>query len=163
MRGARHESSPPPPSGRTPRSSPPISRCTDATPVLASSPAIFFSRGNPAGRIQIDWCWFAAGVLMAGVFMVLLVIVAVGLSLIWRSQRSESIIHTWARENGYEVISAERQFLWRGPFWLRSDKNQTVYRITVRDASGRTRRGWARCGGWVFGLMSDTVTVEWDD
>jgi len=41
-------------------------------------------------------------------------------------------------------------------------RSQKVYRIKVRDNQGEILAGWARVGGWWFGLFSNTVVVKWD-
>ena len=97
------------------------------------------------------------------VFVFLIVIVLVILSMTWTFSRSTSIIETWARENGYRLLSSEYRWLAKGPYFFRTSKGQTVYRVTVQDAQGRTRSGYVRCGGWMFGLLSDKVDVRWDD
>ncbi len=97
------------------------------------------------------------------VVLIPFVIVLVVLSISWQSNRSLSIIEQWARENGYELLSSERCWFLRGPFFFRSDKKQTVYYVSLRDSGGNIRRGCVRCGGWLWGLWSDAVCVEWDN
>ena len=99
--------------------------------------------------------------LLQTVFIVLLLGAMVYLAWVWRRKRSEDIISRWAKENGYEVISAKLR-LWPGPFLFRRTEGQTVFRVHVRDGSGRERHGWLRCGGWVFGLLSNEAKVDWD-
>jgi hypothetical protein len=84
------------------------------------------------------------------------------LSLWWHFSRSRNMVQQWARDNGMELIEAERRFLRRGTYWWRTGKGQEVFRITVRDSSGQVRRGYARVGGWFMGMLSDQVNVEWD-
>jgi hypothetical protein len=95
-------------------------------------------------------------------FMILLPVAAVYLAWEWSRSRSRAIIDRWSKQHGYEVLSAAPR-LWRGPFLLRSGHGHTVYRVTVKDASGTARSGWVRCGSWLLGLVSDEITVEWDD
>jgi hypothetical protein len=78
------------------------------------------------------------------------------------NSRSRTLIDRWAEANGYQIISSERRYMLTGPFFFRSSKGQTVFRIRARDSAGRVREGWARCGGWILGLLSDAVKVEWD-
>lgn len=84
------------------------------------------------------------------------------LTMWWHFSRSRNMVEQWARDNGMELIEAERRFLRRGTYWWRTAKGQEVFRITVRDSSGQVRRGYARVGGWFMGMMSDQVSVEWD-
>jgi hypothetical protein len=97
------------------------------------------------------------------VVLIPVVIVLAILNITWRSNRSLSMIEQWARENGYELLSSERRWFFRGPFSFWSGtKKYTIYYVSVRDGGGNIRRGWVRCGGWFLGLWSDAVCVEWD-
>jgi len=85
------------------------------------------------------------------------------LSISWRMRRSVELIEQWAVDNGFELVDARPRNFLRGPFFLRSTEGQSVYYLTIRDRSGITRSGWARCGGWWLGLISDSVKVRWDE
>jgi hypothetical protein len=98
---------------------------------------------------------------MEPIFVIAIVVVIIA-SAVLRSNRSTSILDQWALENGFEVVSASQAQVFRGPFTLTASRDQTVYRITVRDQSGRTMTGWARCGSWMLGLASNNVEVVWD-
>jgi len=78
-------------------------------------------------------------------------------------RRSVELIEQWAVDNGFELVDARPRNFLRGPFFLRSTEGQSVYYLTIRDRSGITRSGWARCGGWWLGLISDSVKVRWDE
>ena len=91
-------------------------------------------------------------------FFLLLIIV----SFAWNSSRSQTLIENWARERGYRLLEAKTSFLGKGPFFWTTSRGQTVYRIVVEDEHGRRREGWARCGSWMWGLMSEQVEVSWD-
>jgi len=80
----------------------------------------------------------------------------------WHFRKSRRLLEQWARANDLEVISAERRYLRRGPFFWRSGKGHEVFHVTVRDAAGRHRHAYVRAGGWWWGMMSDDVAVEWD-
>ncbi|HZS94004.1 MAG TPA: hypothetical protein VFA78_04345 [Chloroflexota bacterium] len=77
-------------------------------------------------------------------------------------KRARSILDRWARRNGYRIIDREVRLLRRGPFFLTTGQNQEVYRVTVEDGNRRVRRGYVRCGGFLFGLLSDRADVRWD-
>jgi hypothetical protein len=94
--------------------------------------------------------------------VVVIMLVFVGLSLWWRFSRSTNMVEQWASDNGLELINVERRFMFRGPFWWRTNKGQEVFRVTVRDGSGQVLHGYVRVGGWFLGLWSDQVTVEWE-
>ena len=98
--------------------------------------------------------------------MTILVILALGLavgSMVWGFRRGEVLLDRWAARNGYRIVEREYRWLAKGPFFFRSGKGHSVYRIAVRDGAGELRRGWARCGGWFIGLLSDHVEVRWDE
>lgn len=84
------------------------------------------------------------------------------LMLGWQFGRSRKMLNTWAADHGYRILDAENRWFRRGPFFWTSGKGQTVYRIMVRDRDGDTREGWARCGSYWMGLLSDQVEVRWD-
>lgn len=52
--------------------------------------------------------------------------------------------------------------LWKGPYFLKSSKNQIVLRITVTDSSNDVRTGYARCGTHWKGVFAEAVDVTWD-
>jgi hypothetical protein len=99
----------------------------------------------------------------------LIVVAFVGVAVLalllfaWQFRRSDTLLERWAERNGYTLIEREYRWFARGPFFWTSSKGQTVYRVTVEDKAGRRRSGWVRCGGWFFGLLSDTAEVRWDD
>jgi hypothetical protein len=81
----------------------------------------------------------------------------------WTEAKSSAMLHAWAEENGYTVVARKHCHIWRGPFWFTSSNHQVVFRITLRDKAGDNWTGWARCGGWFWGLMSNQVTVRLDE
>jgi hypothetical protein len=87
----------------------------------------------------------------------------IALSMAWRGTRSESMMAQWARTNGLTLLSEERCWFFKGPFFWTSGKGQMIYYVTVRDPSGRTRHAWVRCGGYFLGMLSDNMDVKWED
>ena len=83
-------------------------------------------------------------------------------SLFWSLARGNELLDRWARRTGVRIIAREHRWFAKGPYFWRSGRGHLVYRIAVTDAAGVTRRGWARCGGRIFGLLSDRVDVQWD-
>lgn len=101
---------------------------------------------------------------MQGILITAIVLVFVGTCFSLHFQRGRSLLNRWAEENDLELLETEYRWLRRGPFFFRSNDKNAVYRITARDREGRTRSGYARCGGFWFGMwLSPDVTVEWDD
>lgn len=92
----------------------------------------------------------------------LIIAVAIG-SVFWAQSRGQSMLETWAHQNGYELLSREECWFFRGPFFWTSSKGQKVYKVTVSEAEGRVRHGYVRCGSFWLGLWSDNVDVRWDD
>ncbi|HUW59333.1 MAG TPA: hypothetical protein VMZ92_22050 [Planctomycetota bacterium] len=84
-------------------------------------------------------------------------------TLVWTFSRAETILARWARRNGYQILSRRWLMFGGRAFWWRKAQHHMVYHVTIRDAEGRVRRAWVRCGSWPLGLLSDHVTVEWDD
>jgi hypothetical protein len=82
---------------------------------------------------------------------------------VWTRSRSSTMLNAWAEENGCTIESRRYCHFWRGPFFFTSSRGQVVYRITLRDKAGDEWTGWARCGGWFWGLMSNQVTVRLDE
>ena len=95
------------------------------------------------------------------VFVPLFLIAAIALT-IWHGARAQSMLENWAAVEGYRIVSCERRTFRRGPFFFTSGKGHEVYRITVEDQSGQIKSGYIRCGGFLFGLLSDRVDVRWD-
>ncbi len=96
------------------------------------------------------------------VIVVLVAALAIG-GMVWHIRRSEEILRRWAAGSGYEILQSERRWFFRGPFWWRTSEHMEVFRVLVRDGTGRQRSGFVRVGGWFWGLWSDAAKVEWDD
>ena len=59
------------------------------------------------------------------------------------------ILTRWAEENDYEIVSSERCWFWKGPFFFWSSKSQEVYYVTVRTQDGNSAEGGCDVGaGW---------------
>lgn len=96
--------------------------------------------------------------------LLVVAVVAVGVAfLAWTFRRGDAMLDRWAAENNFRLLESEYRWFAKGPFFWRSSKGQTVYRIAVEDQAGEVHRGWARCGGWFLGLWTDQVDVRWDE
>ena len=73
-------------------------------------------------------------------------------------------LNNWAERSGY-VLQRYRLQLWNiGPFsYLGKSGGQWVFRLTAIDANGTRRDGYARVGGFFFGLLRRRVEVRWDN
>lgn len=94
--------------------------------------------------------------------LIVVVVAAAGLGIVWHVSRSRSLLENWAASNGYQILAYERRHFRRGPYFFRSSKGHEVFYVSLRDESGRRRNAYVRCGGWMVGLLSDSVDVEWD-
>jgi hypothetical protein len=92
-----------------------------------------------------------------GVLVLMVIIIA------WRAQRSHGLLAHWAEENGYQILRQEHRLLRRGPYFFSATSDQAVYYVVVTDHFGRERRGYVRLGGWLLGLFSNQVDVQWED
>jgi hypothetical protein len=97
------------------------------------------------------------------VFVVALGIVCVIAYIAWHFSRSRFILEHWADRQGFQILYSEYRNLFRGPFFWTTSRGQTVYYVKVRDKRGIQRSGWVRCGGWLFGLMTDKAEVRWEE
>jgi hypothetical protein len=76
--------------------------------------------------------------------------------------RGDHILNTWAAENGYRIIKREYKFFWN-VLEFPATRGQSVYRVTVVDASGNEKSGLVRCGDWLLGILVNTAFVKWDE
>src|SRR5688500_22244 len=83
------------------------------------------------GTMRGDEFFVALGIVAFAIFAVV--------SIAWHFSRSRGLLEQWAAENGYRIIESSYRNLVRGPFFWTTSKGQTVYRVTVEDASGRRR------------------------
>ena len=94
-------------------------------------------------------------------FLVCLAIV-VGV-ILWTSRRSQAMLRRWAEGNGYQIVASEHRLFRRDPFLWTTSRGQTVYYVTVTDATGQMRSGYIRCGNFWLGLWREQVEVRWDE
>ena len=95
--------------------------------------------------------------------LVLAVSVAGAVYAVGTYRRAARVLSEWATHNGYRIIESDRKYLRKGPFTWTSSQSQIIYHVTVQDANGNTRRGWVRCGSFLFGPWEDVVDVRWED
>ena len=95
--------------------------------------------------------------------VIILCIALVVIVLVWTFFRSRSILESWAKENGYQILSSEIRLFSRGPFFWTASNNQVVYYVTVQTSDGTVKRGWARCGSWWWGVFLNQVEIRWDE
>ncbi len=96
------------------------------------------------------------------VFVAIVTVSAIVLMFVWHFTRAHSLLDQWALDNGFTIIHREHRSLRKGPFFWTTSDHQAVYYIVVRDSKGIEHSGYARCGGWFWGMMRDKVDVRWD-
>jgi hypothetical protein len=76
--------------------------------------------------------------------------------------RSRAMVNKWAKDNNYTLLKKEHRIFRKGPYFL-SGRNQAVYRVEVRDATGLKLKGWVRCGNWFGGVFGSAVESQMDE
>lgn len=83
----------------------------------------------------------------------------------WQYRTAEARLQQWAEQSRYQVLSKEPANPYgTGPMSGRGGSNkQVMYRVTVRDADGREKRGLVKVGSKWEGVQSHDLVVQWDD
>jgi hypothetical protein len=86
--------------------------------------------------------------------------------MVWARQqrkRAKSEIRSHIEKGGFKVIKMNSRFFRIGPFsLLNSSRTQHVYRVVVREATGRERIVWAQWGRrWFWNPI--TLELKWQD
>lgn len=95
--------------------------------------------------------------------LVLFVLVFVVVPAVIITVRNPRMVEKWATRNGYQLVDQERRYTQTGPFPPRSARTRAIYRITIVDAEGQQRSGWAICGNRFFGGLTNEIAVQWDE
>ena len=74
------------------------------------------------------------------------------------SIQADGLIEAWALEHGYVILTKNRTWANIGPFF--TTDSQLVYHVQLLD-QGQLRLCWIRVGNWVWGTLSNELTVEW--
>ena len=94
---------------------------------------------------------------MIGTIIVLLVLISA--HIVWAKKR----IVSWAIRNNYTIEKCNLCLLNIGPFsYFGTSGGQYIFRIEDTSAEGKRRTGYARAGGFFFGLIRGRVEVKWD-
>jgi hypothetical protein len=117
------------------------------------------------GSLVLVFLWHqpASTILYSVFFAVLAISGFIGWCWMFHA-RAKSIIQKWAAEHGYVILQCDSPFHTGAfSFWTTS-RGQIVYSVTVRDATGRERKAWVRCGSYTGSvLFSDKIEVRWQD
>ena len=108
---------------------------------------------------------------MATTFLLLflaLLFVASSIALaIWSVVRGETratqMLDDWLRDNDFQLLGKSTPWVKDNPFFMSSNRSQKVFKVTVRDKTGRVRVGWLRCGHALGGVAVSQVEVKWDE
>jgi hypothetical protein len=86
-------------------------------------------------------------------------------SVRWQYRTADARLQQWAEQAHYQVLDKERANPYgTGPMSGRGGSNkQVMYRVTVRDADGREKRGLVKVGSKWVGVHSHDLVVEWDE
>lgn len=90
------------------------------------------------------------------IIMFLCISLAIGV-LVWMASSTRRRLDAWARENNYDLVSAELGVSRRGPYQSNLSENHWVYRIKVTTSDGTLKSGWALCGAF------KVVDITWDN
>lgn len=89
-----------------------------------------------------------------------IVILMVYLQTLW----AKGLIRQWALNNDWEIIRCRLRLFRLGPFsYFGSSAGQYIFRIEAMNNGGTIRTGYARAGGFFFGLLRRRVEVRWDN
>lgn len=78
-------------------------------------------------------------------------------------KRGGELLDEWARANRYEILNAYQCAYWAGPFTLRSNGFQCVYKVALQDVTGEVHHAWLRFGSWFRGVGADDIAIRWID
>ena len=81
--------------------------------------------------------------------------------LAW-SARTKWMVKAWSENERFTILESRWCWFSRGPFLETWVTHQSVYRLLVRDSSGKTRACWAKLGGDFLGLWANKIFVVWD-
>lgn len=82
------------------------------------------------------------------------------LHIIWAKRR----LKQWAQRNNYTINKCKMCLINIGPFsYFGTSGGQSIFKIEAVNSEGEIRTGYARAGGFFFGLLRDRVEVKWDN
>ena len=89
----------------------------------------------------------------------LLFLIVVILHIIWAKYR----IKQWAARNDFVITKCRLCLTNIGPFsYFGTSGGQSVFKIEAVNTEGKVKTGYARAGGFFFGLLRKRVEVKWD-
>jgi hypothetical protein len=92
----------------------------------------------------------------------IILVALIFLFLIYREKRINSILSSWAAEEGVEIIRRTSGLFRRSPFFFTLG-HQEVFYLLVRDRQGKELTCWVRLGDFLSGVLFDKyVEVKWE-
>ncbi|MDH3979467.1 MAG: hypothetical protein OEU91_03030 [Gammaproteobacteria bacterium] len=89
----------------------------------------------------------------------LLFIAVIVLHVVWAKYR----IKQWALRNDYVINKCKICLTDIGPFsYFGTSGGQSVFKVEAVNSEGEIEKGYARAGGFFFGLLRKRVEVKWD-
>ena len=79
-----------------------------------------------------------------------------------RIRRARAAIRAAVERQGLEMVGLEHRLFRLGPLFSTTTRSQIVYRLVVRESTGRQRTGWARWGRSWLGTP-DVLELRWDE
>lgn len=81
------------------------------------------------------------------------------LHVFWAKQR----IYQWALRNNLKINKCKWCLINIGPFsYFGTSGGQSIFKIEAMNKEGEVKMGYARVGGFFFGLLRKRVEVKWD-
>jgi hypothetical protein len=73
-------------------------------------------------------------------------------------------IKQWAARNDYTITKCKLCLAGIGPFsYFGTSGGQSIFKIEARNSKGEFKKGYARAGGFFFGLLRKRVEVKWEN
>lgn len=96
---------------------------------------------------------------MDAIQVLLMLFAVIALHIAWAKRR----IRQWAIRKNYKIIKCKICLINLGPFsYFGTSGGQSVFKIEAVSFDGKIRTGYARAGGFFFGLLRERVEVKWD-
>jgi len=90
----------------------------------------------------------------------LVFLVILYLHIAWAKHR----IKQWAQRSNFTINKCKICLVNIGPFsYFGTSGGQSIFKIEAVNAEGKIRTGYARAGGFFFGLLRKRVEVKWDN
>ena len=90
---------------------------------------------------------------------VIIFLIVITLHILWAKYR----IKQWAVSNNYNISKCKICLTKIGPFsYFGTSGGQSIFRIEAINNEGSIKKGYARAGGFFFGLLRKRVEVKWD-